>query len=71
MASSGGETFSKVVAPSLGLVLSNTMFLAPLSVRRPAARAARSAQHTARGFLGSLFARAARAAPPRQQRRAA
>jgi hypothetical protein len=33
MAASGAETFTKVVAPSLGLILSNVMFLAPLTVR--------------------------------------
>jgi hypothetical protein len=33
-ATSGAETFTKVVAPSVGLILSNVMFLAPLTVRR-------------------------------------
>ena len=32
---SGADTFTKVVAPSLGLILSNVMFLAPLAVRLP------------------------------------
>jgi hypothetical protein len=59
---SGAETFTKVVAPSLGLILSNTMFLAPLSVRAAAARAARLAPCACRGFLGSCL-RTAGAAP--------
>ena len=30
---SPAETFTRVVAPALGLVLSNAMFMAPLAVR--------------------------------------
>ena len=39
---SSAETFTKVVAPALGLVLSNAMFMAPLSVRGGPLTAARA-----------------------------